>query len=210
MGKKILLVEGPDDEHVIKAIFGQRNLPHIHGIVACGGVTELLEAFPVRLKQSDLEFLGIVLDADTNLAARWDSIKHRIASAGYQACPNIPVIDGTILEPPSDSLLPRVGIWLMPDNSTIGILENFLKYLVPAGNGQDIFLHAVNSVNSIPTHLLKFSELAKPKAILHTYLAWQQEPGRPLGQSITARFLDHDVPEVEIFVNWIKRLFNFD
>jgi len=30
----------------------------------------------------------------------------------------------------------------------------------------------------------------KSKAVIHTYLAWQNEPGMPLGQAITARALN--------------------
>ena len=180
-GKRILLVEGPDDEHVFKALFGQRGMEKLDEIKPQGNVEQLLENFPVRLKESDIAVLGVVLDADTNLAARWDALRHRLKAAGFMVVPDHPSATGTILEPPADSLLPRFGVWIMPNNQTAGILEDFLRFLVPVGNR--LFNHAQESVAGIPNEDRRFGPLAEPKVLIHTWLAWQAEPGRPLGQS---------------------------
>ncbi|MFZ2170123.1 MAG: DUF3226 domain-containing protein, partial [Methylococcaceae bacterium] len=45
------------------------------------------------------------------------------------------------------------------------------------------------------------------KAVVHTYLAWQHEPGRPLGQAITAKVLDPSHSLAKNFADWLKRLF---
>lgn len=74
--KKILLVEGIDDEHVIKHIFGNRDLPKLDEIKEHGGVNRLLESVPVRLKAShDGDIVGVVIDADTDIHARWQSLR---------------------------------------------------------------------------------------------------------------------------------------
>ena len=86
-GRKILLVEGKDDLHVFRALLGRRNLPLLSEIKDHEGWTQLLEALPVRLKESDVHAVGIVLDADTSLAARWDAISHRLSTAGYSPPP---------------------------------------------------------------------------------------------------------------------------
>jgi hypothetical protein len=52
-GKRVLLVEGKDDEHVFKAIFGQHKLEPPDEIKEHGGITNLLEALPLRLLESD-------------------------------------------------------------------------------------------------------------------------------------------------------------
>jgi len=39
------------------------------------------------------------------------------------------------------------------------------------------------------------------------WLAWQQEPGKPLGTAITARFLDPTVAQVDVLVSWLNRLY---
>jgi hypothetical protein len=204
-GKRILLVEGTDDEHVLKHLIEQRGVAMIDEIKPHGSVGRLLESFPVRLKESDLEAVGVVVDADTDLRARWDSLKHRLAAAGYPSVPGQPDPAGTILDPPSNTNLPRVGVWIMPDNQTSGILEDFLRFLVPAGSV--LFNHVQLSVAGIPPAERRFGPLAEPKAVIHTWLAWQEVPGRPLGTAITARFLDPKVTQVDILVEWLRRLF---
>jgi hypothetical protein len=52
-----------------------------------------------------------------------------------------------------------------------------------------------------------FTKAKKPKAVLHTWLAWQEKPGLPIGTAITAKYLKTDHPVVDDFINWLKRLF---
>jgi hypothetical protein len=49
--------------------------------------------------------------------------------------------------------------------------------------------------------------LAKPKAIMHTWLAWQEEPGLPFGTAIKAGYLDSSAAPVDTLVSWLNRLF---
>lgn len=149
---KILLVEGTDDEHVLKHICGNRDIT------------------PLDIKKSD--------GADKLIES---------------------------LDPPAGTLLPRLGVWIMPDNQKSGTLEDFLRFLVPQPT--ILFDHVRNSVAAIPEGERRFKPLDEPKAIIHTWLAWQKEPGRPFGTAITARFLDPNVPEVDVLVAWLNRLF---
>lgn len=204
-GKKILLVEGTDDEHVLKHICGNRGVGTLDEVKPLGSIEKLLENFPVTLKETDIEALGVVVDADTDLKARWQSLRDRLIAAGYSTVPNDAAPDGTILPAPPESLLPRVGIWIMPDNQTKGILEDFLRFLVPPCSA--LWEHARSSVALIPENERRFRQLDEPKALIHTWLAWQQEPGRPLGTAITAKFLDANVAQVDVLVAWLKAVF---
>ena len=131
-GRTILLVEGVDDENVLKHLCRNRGVLHLGEIKSHGGVDRLLASFPVRLKASeDGDIIGVVIDADTDLNSRWQSLSDRLISVGYQGVAENPRPDGTILDPPGDTLLPRVGVWIMPDNQVNGILEDFLRFLVP-------------------------------------------------------------------------------
>jgi hypothetical protein len=203
--KKILLVEGTDDEHVVKHLCNHHGLPHIDEIAKMGGIEKLIESFPVRLKESDLEAIGVLVDADTNIQTRWDSLRDRLLAAGYPVVPPMPAAQGAIVVPPADTLLPRVGIWLMPNNKTNGILEDFLRFLVPTPD--PVLEHAQQSLNTIPDGHRLFTVNDEPKALIHTWLAWQQDPGRPFGTAITARYLDAGVPEAVAFANWLRLLF---
>lgn len=205
MARKILLVEGPDDEHVMKHLCGNRGLQRLD-VKPQGGVEQLLNSFPVWLKASqEGDVYGLVIDADVDVKARWQSIRYHLGQAGYADVPDIPNAEGTILDPPQDRLLPRVGIWIMPDNQTNGILEDFLRFLVPVET--PLFSHVESSVQNIPEGDRLFSNLAHPKVIIHTWLAWQKEPGKPLGTAITAKFLDHEVAQVDTLISWLDRLF---
>ena len=204
--KRILLVEGIDDEHVLKHLCGNRGVPRLDDVKSHGGVEQLLDSFPVRLKASeDGDIVGVVIDADTNLSSRWQSLRDQLIRVGYGNVPENPAPDGTIVDPPDGTLLPRVGIWIMPDNRTKGILEDFLRLLVPGGSR--LFEHVKSSVAAIPKDERRFSRRAEPKAIMHTWLAWQQEPGKPFGTAITANYLDPGVAQVDVLVSWLKRLF---
>ena len=204
-GRKILLVEGRDDEHVLKNICGNRGIPYLDEVKPLGGATNLLQNIPVQIKASNEEgdVVGVVIDADTNLVARWKVIRARLIQIGYQDVPALPDADGTIFEPPQQSLLPKAGFWVMPDNKTCGVLENFLQFLVPQPDA--LFDHVTASVDSVPEKLFKDKD--RLKAVIHTWLAWQKEPGLPYGTAITARFLDPDVPQADVLVSWLKRLF---
>lgn len=206
VGRKLLLVEGKDDEHVLRHLCEIRNVGRVDEIKSHGGVEELLESIRVRLRASEEgDIVGVVIDADTDLTARWQSLWDRLIDAGYQGVRENPASEGTVLEPPADKLLPRVGIWIMPDNQTPGILEDFLSFLLPPDSR--LYAHAQASVDSIPEGEQRFRACDRPKAIIHTWLAWQEKPGRPLGTAITARFLNPDVTQVDDFIAWLQRLY---
>ena len=169
--RKKLLVEGTDDENVLKHICGTRGVGRLDKVKNLGGFYKLRASIPAELRESDLEAVGVVVDADTDMNSRWQSIRDQIISVGYQSVPIQPVVDGTILDPPEGTLLPKVGIWIMPNNRTDGILENFLRFLVRPPN--DLFDHVEASVAAIPQEHRRFKDLDEIKAIIHTWLAWQ-------------------------------------
>jgi len=212
--KKILLVEGDNDKYVLEHICRERGI-HINAndIVSHRGIDVLLNKIKPRLGESDIEALGIVIDADTKklLSERWKSLKNILAAAGFKDIPNAPSRKGTTLPAPADSLMPRFGIWIMPNNRSPGIMEKFLQSMVPKNSR--LFAHAQSSVASIPKGARLFVKLAEPKALIHTYLAWQKEPGKPYGSAISAgikhqgEYLDPNVPQVDDLVSWLNRLF---
>ena len=212
--RRELLVEGVDDEHVLIHICRSRGIPDVRlvkpsdeDIQELGGIEALLPRIPVRLKaaKDPGDAVGVVVDADLDLNARWEAVRGRLMEAGYEGVPSLPVPDGTIVEPPPGSLLPRTGVWIMPDNKVKGILEDFLTFLVPQ-LPNPLFSHATASVNSIPDK--RFIDNDRSKAVMHTWLAWQKNPGRPYGTAIKAGFLNSDAPQADVLVGWLERLFS--
>lgn len=115
------------------------------------------------------------------------------------------LVEGANDEHVLNTLLPRAGVWIMPNNRIPGILEDFLAFLIPQPNA--LFDHVVTSVDAIPPAHRRFKSVAEPKAIIHTWLAWQKEPGMPPGRAITAGSFDVTVTEVDRLVGWLERLF---
>ena len=201
--RKILLVEGTDDEHVMKHLFGTRIGRHIDEISAQQGIEKLIANLPVHFKRKGIGTIGIIVDADTDLVSRWRMITNALIRRGYEHVPESPVPMGTIVERPSGSLLPRAGIWLMPDNQTTGILENFLQSFLPRES--TLVEYVKQCVANIPDK--KFRSSDESKALIHTWLAWQENPGLPFGSAITAGFLNPMCPQADSFIVWLRNLF---
>ena len=204
-GRKILLVEGTDDEHVLKHICGNRGIPNLDDVRPHEGDQDLLEDFETQLRASTDEgdVVGIVIDADDDPAGRWQSIRNRLVQVGYGNVPAQADAEGTVINPPGESVLPRAGVWLMPNNQDRGKLEDFLRLLVRQNDG--LIDYAADTVSSLPER--RFGDTDTPKAVMHTWLAWQSSPGRPYGTAITAGFLDAGAVAVDGLVGWLNRLF---
>ena len=197
-------MEGTDDLHVIRHICGVRSITGLGEVVSNEGIVSLLENIPVRLRFAEEgDILGIVVDADDCPDARWDAVRGRLAEAGFSDVPARPQAGGIIFDAPGSLLLERVGVWIMPDNRGPGKLEDLLLSMIPKDD--DLLDHAAGCMESIANP--RFRKIDEDKALVHTWLAWQANPGRPYGTAVAAGFLDHNVPEVDAFVSWLNRLF---
>jgi hypothetical protein len=65
------------------------------------------------------------------------------------------------------------------------------------------------AIDNIPSRHRRFSDVRAAKARIHTWLAWQEEPGKPFGQAISARYLDPNLPAANTFATWLQRTFFF-
>jgi hypothetical protein len=100
----------------------------------------------------------------------------------------------------------KIGVWIMPDNNLNGVLEDFMRFLIPQGDNLLPVAEEVLSNIEAQTHN-KYHLIHKPKALIHTWLSWQETPGKPLGQSITMRYLNTEAEVSQRFVNWIISTF---
>jgi len=203
-GKSVLLVEGRDDEHVVKSICGHFKLGEIKNIREQKGIGRLLTGLPIYLKESDVSALGIIVDADNDRISRWQSVAAHLKKSGYCGISDGPDKEGTIIMPPAGpKQRPKIGVWVMPDNQSNGYLEDFLRRLI--NPDESLYSYAKNVVEKLPEK--RFNDVHTSKAIMHSWLAWQKEPGKPFGQSITAGYLDADLSPAPTFAQWLQRLF---
>lgn len=200
--KRLLLVEGKDDQHVLWALCRAHNLPETFEVLEMTGVDSLLESIPVRLKAQNEDRLAVLLDADTDIGARWNALRSSVHRFYPESLPSQPDPLGTVSQL-SASL--TFGAWLMPDNTVPGILESFIRFMVPADD--KLFPLSESFVNNLPPDLQRVPVVRRAKAHIHTWLALQSEPGKPLGQAITAKYLDGAGPGSAALISWLKRMF---
>ena len=219
--KYVMLVEGPDDYHILQ------HLLTVHGVNqkikyrlesgrpapasdneivfhAREGIQNVFDNLTQRLKiTGELTCLGVVVDADLDSARRWQRLRDILTNAGYADVPKAPLAGGTIMEHEEK---PRVGIWIMPNNTLPGKIEDFIALLVPAED--NLWEQAKRNVQEIPEAERRFNREAFIKAHVHTWLAWQKIPGLPMGQAINSRYFNSDAPEAVQLVGWLRRLFD--
>ena len=200
-----LLVESPEDCHVCDHLLRHYGLAGQVKIIEEEGVENLLQSFKGEFLGSGKKRLGVVIDADQDFSGRWQSLRDILINAGYRTVPACPAPDGTVLQ---EDKRHTAGLWLMPDNQISGMLENFLSFLVPSGDS--LWTTAEEIVEQVMKQDCRFPRGHKSKAHIHTWLAWQKEPGKPLGLAITKRYLDPSAPTAQHFIGWIRRVFAFD
>ena len=94
----------------------------------------------------------------------------------------------------------------MPDNRFRGMLEDFLIRLIPDEYGA-LYGLAQSCVAEAARNGASFKDTHMRKAEIHTWLAWQDEPGSQLHEAVKHRVLDPTKPESRAFVDWFRRLF---
>ncbi|RJP24372.1 MAG: hypothetical protein C4520_04200 [Candidatus Abyssobacteria bacterium SURF_5] len=197
-----LIFEGVNDRHVVRNLLIQYNLGYLFDYKDKQGFTNLCDTLGEELQATDLQNLGIIIDADEDCKRNWQKVLHIVADQyPFIQAPVAPVGEGTIIDVAEDK---RVGIWVMPDNRERGKVEDFVADLIPQGDV--LWPRAKNDVSEIPDDHRLFKPTYLPKAEIHTWLAWQEEPGTRMGEALTKKYLLHDCPAAIAFVNWARRL----
>jgi hypothetical protein len=143
----------------------------------------------VELKHKHRHRLGVILDADVEEAGvAWSKVRDRLRRIGdppewlspmLAQLPDSLPKEGLVVEQDERAL----GVWVMPDNGARGALEDFLVDLVPSG---DIHWQpACESVAAAMQRGVLFPPQYRAKAEVHTWLAWQKEPGVPFGRALS-------------------------
>jgi len=166
------------------------------------GVDNLLDAIDTEIQTPGLQAMGILVDANDDVDARWGAVKGRLALANV-ALPDSPHPAGTIIAERPDAGMPRVGVWLMPDNAAPGELEDFVIQMIPDRDA--VWPLAQRYIDGIPCAERKFKKKIL-RAQVHAWLASREDPRR-MGEAIRTRDLEIDGPLCQQFVAWLQRLF---
>lgn len=235
----LLLVEGPDDVHVVSQLLNEHGLTRLRNdrdrgikplkllfdatplnIIHVADIDDMIGQFETTLTfgSDRSNVVGLILDfdapsgqqANNRDAAICDAILRLQGKGNHWTLPDsfdtVLMPDGFIAEP-SDQDTPRIGVWLMPNNQDRGMLETFLQQLIPT-NRADLLKHAQSVTRTAKKdHSAPFKDVHRDKAIIHTFLAWMDEPGKPFGISFQNRSFDANADLANRFVGWLKRLY---
>ena len=198
--RRVLLVEGRNDRHVVEHVYWKRfDSKPPFAVLDKEGFSRLRDAIGPELKAPEREVVGIIVDANDDLTARWTAVTDRLRTA----CPGIeigdPAPEGTIVRSE-----PRVGIWLWPDNESGGELEDFVAEMVP--DDDPVWPLSRCYIQGIPVEHRQFSEGKTARAEIHAWLATRKEP-RWMGSAIRTGDLEVDGVLATRFASWIENLF---
>lgn len=206
---KILIVEGADDRHSVIGLMRH----HIAWpeeserwpvwIEVGNSVDEVLAPayLTTEIKSSNARIVGVVLDSDLTAAGRYQRVR-QLCSSLFPSMPYTMPEGGLVVH--NDEK--RFGLWVMPDNSSRGDLETFLRYLVPPEQ-QPLWQLACDSVAAAVSAGASCRDAHKTKAQLYTWLAWQDPPGYSPGLALTRKILDSQSSYAAPFVRWFRELY---
>ena len=215
---KMLLVEGQNDLHVVLHLCNNHSSFSVKGELGSEqvilnqppqtyftvedkkGISELLKSISTEVRASGRQALGIVADADEDLPGRWSEISKEFQRADI-TLPALPHSDGTIV---ANAGLPRVGVWLMPNNQSGGELEDFVKEMIPADDS--VWPLSQGYIDGIPEEARKFAQAKTAKAQVHAWLSARKNP-RQMGAAIGDGDLQTDFSLCQAFTSWLIKLF---
>lgn len=194
----VLLVEGPNDKHVVQHLHMRHGSTTGFCISDKGNIDKVLRSIGPEVKAPGRQAVGILVDANSDTTARWNAVTSQLSKAGIQS-PQSPSAAGTIIEG-----TPRIGVWLMPDNKSHGELEDFVVRMIPEDD--PVWRLSKCYIEGIPEAHRKFSEKKKLRAQLYGWLAAREDP-RLMGVAIRANDLDVDGTLSRRFAAWLTNLF---
>lgn len=206
-----LHVEGDDDKHSVIHLLIRHGVAYdaqpwpqdLPLLEEAKGITKLLDTMDTAIRLSTGRVVGFILDADSPLSDRWNAVRARLIAASVDNVPATPPVEG--FAGTSTKYRATVGVWLMPDNQQDGKLEDFLRGLIDEQNL--LINHATSATDAATVLGATFSSADRIKAIIHAWLAWQNEPGLPYGTAMKARYFLHDTATSKRFVHWFKTLY---
>jgi len=175
-------------------------------VINAGGFSKVATALKLALKNPANKNIGIIVDCDQSGAA--DRFKQLINLVrkwkDVEISADVQLSDEGFSMQFSEDL--TIGIWIMPDNRSFGYLEHFLEKLIDEKD--EIWQFTKEKIAELlQQDFNKLTEIKKQKALIHTWLAWQKDPGHPMGLAVQANYFNAKSPNADAFVNWFENTF---
>lgn len=208
--KSRILVEGKSEQTVIPELCRLCGVQQRFDIEKANSLEELKRALKTLLKSSNtLTKLWVVIDADTHFERAWQSVKDILLRSGkYSFDSKMAMPSGGLIVEPDDPGDLTIGVWIMPNNTDVGMLEDFMLRLIPEGD--TLIGRVERNVSELNAEREKhpglFKEVHYSKARIHTWLAWHDVPGESLSVAVQKRLFAIDNDLCHSFAEWIGRL----
>jgi hypothetical protein len=208
--KNILLVEGKGEQYSIPelmdyhTVWGDKPKEWVVQIKEMNGVQTILKrgVISAESKTPGLKALGVIVDADDKFTARWERLRQLFREVAETVPDDLPP-RGLVHVSPKGL---RLGVWIMPDNSSRGMMETFLAQLL-SPDCAPIWTLAQASCEKARDCERSHNPVHKDKAEIHTYLAWIEPPGMTLPEAIITKAIDAKLPLAKEFASWMMELF---
>ena len=196
---QLFVVEGLDDQYVAEAVMRREKLDVTFTVDPKRSVGALIKAIGADVKAPGRTVIGFQLDANSDPGSRWNDVVESLP--GQYAVPRRPPSGGTIVRAEG---MPRIGIWMMPNNGSPGELEDFVREMVPTDD--PVWSLAEAYIEGIPVDARRHGDANRTKAVLHAWLAARRRPGRMAG-AIEDHDLKTDGALAQRYVAWLRDLF---
>ena len=196
---KILFVEGKDEENFFRALGVGNDIQ----IIDVGGKDSFRTKFSLYYKNSDglniATHIGFVRDAEQTPAQFAFNNICNVLRANRLPCPQ------SLTNNINKNNKPYVGIFIMPDNNGIGMLENLC---LAAINNYPIRISIDNYINDVKIQLgSNVAQLNEPKARVQTYLASRIPLRQRLGEGALSGHFNFSDPCFNKIKNFLTLLF---
>jgi hypothetical protein len=215
--ENLLLVEGATERRAIPELVEANGviweispkMPIVFIDDYAGGDKKVIKPAVIsnELNVAKRETLGLIVDADDSCANRWQSIRNTCINFIPDLPKDIP-LEGLVHNTVKKNGKPvKFGVWIMPDNKTSGMLETFLAYLI-RDESEILWQYSQKVVSEAKSKGANYKPTHVDKANIHTWLAWQDEPGNQLHIAVKKKVLDPQHPKAVVFVNWFRTLYD--
>lgn len=203
MPRRRLVLEGLRDLSFVIELGSQHGFEVSRPDIAqCEGIDNAFADFELAIKSKSYDRIGLVVDADADAKAAWARAVGRMRNAGLRQRFGASIrTEGARIE--TDGVPSRIGVWIMPDNASAGDMERLASFMIPRGDA--LWDRARDAVAGLPNPR-RFRAKDSTKAEVHTWLAWQLEPGLGVGAAVRSKYLDPACNEAAAFVDWLRWL----
>ena len=180
--KKLLLVEGVDDQAVFNALCAKMGITDVQVLRYNGKpkFRNFVEDLTSLDGFDDVETIGITADVDQNPVSARDKIRGALENASLPI-PNQPL---TFTEEPD---VAKVAYLLLPHESDHGELEDVCLASVDDASTLNCVSDFISCVETNGSHITRPS-----KSKLQAYLSTQEDPDKRIGEAVMAGYLPYD------------------